>query len=230
MAARVAALVPGLEGRANIGTFHAFCTQVLRQHGIHSGIKSSFTIYSRIEDRQAVPEDAFRRDHEQNWSQESTRLLPLIDHLKSRLVEPDGAERHIEAMNGSAAEDAGRVARAYRLYEEELRRINALDFNSLILDAYRPFACPAMARQYQRVYRYWLSAASSTRTGRRLPTSQRKSRAWTARPVAEPRCWRETDSFWKRCEMPSQPRTSPRGPRCVATISCLRRCAGSSPA
>ena len=156
MSARVADLVPALEARASIGTFHAFCTQVLRQHGVHLGIKSNFTIYSRIEDRQAVLEDAFRRDHEQNWSQESTRLLPLIDHLKSRLVEPDGAERHIEAMNGSAAEDAGRVARAYRLYEEELRRINALDFNSLILDAYRLFAYPAMARQYQRAYRYWL--------------------------------------------------------------------------
>ena len=156
MANRVTALVPGLEGRATINTFHGFCVQVLRQHGVHLGIKPDFAIYSRTEDRQAVLEDALRRDHEQNWSQESTRLLPLIAHLKSRLVEPDGAERHIEAMNGSATEDAGRVVRAYRLYEEELRRLNALDFNSLILDAYRLFAYPAMARQYQKAYRYWL--------------------------------------------------------------------------
>ena len=156
MASRVAALVPGLEGRAHIDTFHGFCAQVLRQHGVHLGIKPDFAIYSRIEDRQAVLEDALSRDHGQDWSQESFRLLPLIDHLKARLVEPDGAERHIGAMNGPAAEDAGRVARAYRLYEEELRRINALDFNSLILDAYRLFAYPAMARQYQRAYRYWL--------------------------------------------------------------------------
>ena len=156
MAVRVAALVPGLEGRANIGTFHAFCAQVLRQHGVHLGIKPDFAIYSRTEDRQAVLEDALSRDHKQGWSQENFRLLPLIDHLKARLVEPDTAEPHIGAMNGSAAEDPGRVARAYRLYEEELRRINALDFNSLILDAYRLFAYPAMARQYQRAYRYWL--------------------------------------------------------------------------
>ena len=156
MATRVAALVPGLEGRANIGTFHAFCAQVLRQHGVHLGIKPDFAIYSRTEDRQAVLEDALNRDHGQDWRHENHRLLPLIDHLKTRLVEPELAERHIEAMNGSAAEDTGRVAHAYRLYEEELRRINALDFNSLILDAYRLFAYPAMARQYQRAYRYWL--------------------------------------------------------------------------
>ena len=156
MASRVATLVPGLEGRAHIDTFHGFCAQVLRQHGVHLGIKPDFAIYSRIEDRQAVLEDALSRDHGQDWSQESFRLLPLIDHLKVRLVEPDGTERHIEAMNGRAAEDAGRVARAYRLYEDQLRCINALDFNSLILDAYRLFAYPAMARQYQRAYKYWL--------------------------------------------------------------------------
>ena len=156
MATRVAALVPGLEGRANIGTFHAFCAQVLRQHGVHLGIKPDFTIYSRTEDRQAVLEDALSRDHGQDWRHENLRLLPLIDHLKTRLVEPESAERHVGATNGSAAEDAVRVARAYRLYEEELRRINALDFNSLILDAYRLFAYPAMARQYRRAYRYWL--------------------------------------------------------------------------
>ena len=152
MATRVAALVPGLEGRANIGTFHAFCAQVLRQHGVHLGIKPDFAIYSRTEDRQAVLEDALGRG--QGWSQSNFRLLPLIDHLKTQLVEPDKAERHLGETNGSA--DAGRIASAYRQYEEELRRINALDFNSLILDTYRLFAYPAMARHYQKTYRYWL--------------------------------------------------------------------------
>ena len=156
MVARIAALAPGLEGRASIRTFHTFCAQVLRQHGVHLGIKPDFAIYSRIEDRQSVLKDALRRDLGQDWSQQNFRLLPLIDHLKTQLVEPDMAEQHIGAMNGAAAGDAGRVAHAYRLYEAELRRINALDFNSLILDAYRLFAYPAMVRQYQRAYRYWL--------------------------------------------------------------------------
>ena len=156
MATRVTALAPGLEGRANIGTFHAFCAQVLRQHGVHLGIKPDFAIYSRSEDRQAVLEDALGRVAGQEPSREHPRLLPLIDHLKARLIAPESAERYIGAMNGSSDEDPGRVARAYRLYDEELQRINALDFNSLILDAYRLFAYPAIARQYRRVYRYWL--------------------------------------------------------------------------
>ena len=156
MATRVGALVPGLEGRAYIGTFHAFCAQVLRQHGVHLGIKPDFAIYSETRDRRAVLEDALGRDHERGWSHEHSRFLSLIDHLKTRLVDPESAEQYIRTTHGPAVNDAGRVARAYRLYEEELRRINALDFNSLILDAYRLFSYQTMARQYRRTYRYWL--------------------------------------------------------------------------
>jgi DNA helicase-2/ATP-dependent DNA helicase PcrA len=46
MKGRVTAFVPGLEDRANIGTFHGFCAQVLRQHGVHLGIKPDFAIYA----------------------------------------------------------------------------------------------------------------------------------------------------------------------------------------
>ena len=155
MASRVAALVPQMVARATVGTFHAFCTQVLRQHGVHLGIKPDFAIFSLAKDRQAILDDALRRDGAY-WEQRGPRLLPIIDHLKTRLVGPDAAEAHVNAMNGATADDAGDVARAYRLYEDELRRANALDFNSLILDAYRLFAFPAIVRQYQRVYRYWL--------------------------------------------------------------------------
>ena len=61
MKGRVATFVPGLEERANIGTFHSFCAQVLRQHGVHLGIKPDFAIYSTDDDRRAVLEDALRR-------------------------------------------------------------------------------------------------------------------------------------------------------------------------
>ena len=149
-------LVPGLEGRASVDTFHGFCAQVLRQHGVHLGIKPDFAIYSQTEDRQAVLEDALRRDRTQDASREDLRLLPLIDQLKARLVEPDQAEQRIAAEDGASAEYASRGARAYRLYEDELRRVNALDFNSLIFEAHRLFAYPAMARHYQTSYRYWL--------------------------------------------------------------------------
>ncbi len=155
MANRVTALVPGLEGRANIGTFHRFCTQVLQQHGVHVGIRPDFAIYSQAEDRKALLEDALLRDDGQAVSREDVRFLPLIDHLKGRLIRPEEAEERLAATNGYM--DPGRAARVYRLYEQELRRVGALDFNSLILEAHRLFTTfPAIARQYQKSYPHWL--------------------------------------------------------------------------
>ena len=154
IASRVTTLAPGLEGRATIDTFHGFCAQVLRQHGVHLGIKPDFAIYSQTADRQAVLGDALRRSGAPNASDAAVRFLPWVDHLKERLMEPEQAEHCLAATKG--AEDADRVAHAYRLYEDELRRVNALDFNSLILEAHRLFAYPALVRQYQTSYRYWL--------------------------------------------------------------------------
>ena len=156
MANRVTALVPGIEGRAYVDTFHGFCAQILRQHGVHLGIKPDFAIYSQTEDRQAVLEDALRRGRASEASREDSRLLPLIEQLKSRLVEPEEAEERLVARGGVTSEEARRGARAYRLYEDELRRAGALDFSSLIFEAYRLFSYPAMARHYQTSYRYWL--------------------------------------------------------------------------
>ena len=151
MTNRVSILVPGLEGRANIGTFHSFCAEALRLHGAHLGIKPNFAIFSQDADRRAVLEDALNREA-RAASYEDLRLLPVIDHLKARLVEPEQVEQRVDATIG----DLYRVARAYRLYEKELRRVNALDFNSLILEAYRLFAYPAMVRHYQTVYPHLL--------------------------------------------------------------------------
>ena len=156
MANRVAAFVPELEGRANIRTIHGFCLQVLRQHGVHLGIKPDFEIYSQTKDRQAVLEDALRRDQMRDTSSEEMRLLPLIDDLKVQLVGVEQAEQHVGASKWGATVDPCFVARAYRLYENELRRVNALDYNSLIFEAHRLFAYPAIARLYQTAYRYWL--------------------------------------------------------------------------
>ncbi|WP_420393249.1 ATP-dependent helicase [Acuticoccus sp.] len=149
MKERVATFVPGLEGRANIGTFHSFCGQVLRQHGIHLGIKPDFAIYSQDDDRKAVLEDALKRA---DMDAEGVRYLGLIDRMKTKLIEPKDAASRI-----TRAADPQSIAQAYEAYESELRRLNVLDFNSLIFEAFRLFSTfPAIAVRYRRSYPYWL--------------------------------------------------------------------------
>ena len=151
---RVANLAPGLEARVYIGTFHSFCAQVLRQHGVHLGIKSDFAIYSEESDRRAVLEDALNRDA-QSVNPGDMRLLPLIDYLKGRLISPEQTEQYVSAINGASI-DPSRAAYVYRQYEKELRRINALDFNSLIFETYQLFRYPTIAKHYQTAYQYWM--------------------------------------------------------------------------
>lgn len=155
MTTRVAALAPGLDKRADIHTFHGFCAGVLRQHGVHLGIKPDFAIYSNARDRRSVLQDALARGTP-HPSREDQRLLPRIDYLKARLVGVDQVEEWYARRKGTPAREAARIARAYRLYEDELRRSNALDYNSLILEAHRLMAFPAMARHYRTMYRHWL--------------------------------------------------------------------------
>lgn len=154
MKGRVATFVPGLEDRANIGTFHSFCAQILRQHGVHLGINPDFAIYSRDDDRRAVLEDALRRAQSEGKtaSTDDVRYLGLIDRMKARLIEPASAE-----AARARFDDRERVAATYQLYEQELRRINALDFNSLIFEAHRlATTFPAIAARYRRSHPYWL--------------------------------------------------------------------------
>ena len=155
MSSRVTVLAPGLEERADILAFHGFCARVLRQHGVHLGIKPDFAIYSRMSDRLAALEDAVRRDT-RRFDPEDRRLLAMIDAMKAQLVDLEQAEKWVLENSNASPEEARRAASVYGLYEEELRRANALDFNSLVFEAYRLFRNPAMARHYRTVYRYWI--------------------------------------------------------------------------
>lgn len=154
MRARVADFVPGLEERANIGTFHSFCAQVLRQHGVHLGIRPDFAIYTTDDDRKAVLEDALLRGAAEGKAvdTEDVKYLALIDRMKAHLIEPNAAVRVLTRY-----EDRERIALVYDLYEAELKRLNALDFNSLILEAHRlATVFPALAARYRTSHPYWL--------------------------------------------------------------------------
>lgn len=149
MTQRFSTFVPDLHDRATIGTFHSFCVQVLRQHGIHIGIQPDFAVFSLEADREAVLRDAVRNGMKagEPVSEADGLRLPIIDQLKS-------------SYTGGADMEDGEDSRATllcRLYDQELRRANALDFSSLVTETCRLFTTfPRMAEHYQRVYYYWL--------------------------------------------------------------------------
>ncbi|MDU8945996.1 ATP-dependent helicase [Ovoidimarina sediminis] len=149
MATRVETYVPDQQNRATIGTFHSFCMQMLQQHGSHIGINPDFAIYSLHADRVDLLREVIR---ENGLSADDERFLTTIDKLKARLIEPEGSAKLFrDAAVGE------RVEQVYRAYENGLRRTNALDFGSLIAQAYRLISTAAgVAIHYRRAYTYWM--------------------------------------------------------------------------
>jgi len=123
MRERVDQLVPGLVERSFIGTFHAFCTQLLRQHGSHLGTSPDFGIFDQNADREAVLVDALAASAKQGLpvSAGDVRWLKAIDELKAKLIVPEkSAARFSDPRSGAQA------ARVYEIYENALKQRNAM--------------------------------------------------------------------------------------------------------
>lgn len=152
MRTRVERYVPGQERRLFLGTFHSFCADVLRQHGIHLKINPNFQIYSQDVDLQAVLNDAIEEAKKRSElvSDLEKKTLPVIKRLKSFLILPENCR---DAFKNP--EFGERMAIVYPSYERELAKRNALDFHSLILKVYQLFKeFPVFAERYRTVYPY----------------------------------------------------------------------------
>ena len=149
MRARVKALVPELTARTFIGTFHASCAKMLRQHGSHLDIRPDFGLYAHDRDHRSLLRGALA---EAGDDPEYVQWLPAIDRLRSRLISPAKTAKHFQKPAKGKL-----VSRIHSLYEETLRTRNILDFNGLILDTRRlVHQVPAVSALIRQVYRYWL--------------------------------------------------------------------------
>ncbi|MBR0905542.1 ATP-dependent helicase [Bradyrhizobium liaoningense] len=151
MGDRVKALLGAEDDRSFIGTFHAFCINVLQSHGAHIGVNSSFRIFNLEADREAVLATALR-ELGQDGLYDNKRVLAAIDRLRGRLVPSRDAARYFKDPDHGAF-----VARAYAGYENALTEAQALDFPGLLMEAWRLFhEVPVVAARYRKTFRYWL--------------------------------------------------------------------------
>lgn len=153
MSERILAGVDDVEHRLYVGTFHSFCSEVLRNHGSYVGVKSDFDIYSSNDDLNDVIEDICcdYKKINNSFPSEELKLLNMINYFEKKLC---FTEEDVE-KNMPRTE----YAKAYKwIYMEYLRRMlnnSTLDFDMLILMTYRLFMSkPAIARIYAKTYRY----------------------------------------------------------------------------
>ncbi|WP_347245337.1 UvrD-helicase domain-containing protein [Thermogutta sp.] len=124
MQSRVQQLVPG--SRVWLGTFHRFAAQTLRKYANLVGLESHFTIYDKDDSLRALRSViADARIDLGSYSPEA--VAQAISSAKSALLTP----QDYQPRDGSPLGDL--VARIYPLYQERLRRSNAVDFDDLLM-------------------------------------------------------------------------------------------------
>lgn len=108
-----------------MGTFHGICVRMLRQDGEHVGIDPRFVIFDES-DRMALIKRLIVAEsvNEKQFTPKS--ILGLISSAKNELVSP----AEYAGMAGSPIQKI--AAKLYPLYERDLRKAQALDFDDLI--------------------------------------------------------------------------------------------------
>jgi len=143
-----------LLGRSTRGmwvlTFHSAATRMLRAHAERLGYTRQFTIYDQADARRLVKHclDGVGADPKRF---PAAGVHNQISDAKNRLR--DAAE--YRSMVGSYFEQT--VADAYELYERELHRFNAMDFDDLLVRAVNLLELfPEVRSHYQQAFQHLL--------------------------------------------------------------------------
>jgi len=107
------------------GTFHSICARLLREFGDRVGLNRNFVIYDDS-DQIVLARECIRELDLDDKKFTPRAILSHISKAKEKLISP---ARWHEHFVGYFEDICGRV---YPLYQEKLRRNNALDFDDLL--------------------------------------------------------------------------------------------------
>ena len=149
MKERVMKLVKGTS-QPYVGTFHAFCAKFLRQEGYHIGLPAGYLIYD-ASDSQSLVKTIMDDLGISPKNFKPSSILNGISGAKNELLT---SEEYSDFARGHWAET---VARVYRVYETELKKSSACDFDDLLMQTVKLFEKnPDVLAKWSRRYRYVL--------------------------------------------------------------------------
>jgi DNA helicase II / ATP-dependent DNA helicase PcrA len=131
-------------------TFHAACTRMLRAHADKLGYTRQFTIYDQADSRRLIKrcmEDAGVDPKRFTPSAIHNQISDAKNHMQD-------AEAYSQLVGGFFERT---VADVYALYERELHRMNAMDFDDLLVRSVNVLEMFAEVRtKYQEAFRHIL--------------------------------------------------------------------------
>ena len=134
-----------------MGTFHAFCARVLREHGHALGLPQRFTICDASDQLSAV-KSAMRELRVHETTMHPSAVLARISLAKNRMETP---ESFLDERRAAGRDQL--VGSVWQRYREFLARTRALDFDDLLLETVRLLREHADVRaHYRKRYRHVL--------------------------------------------------------------------------
>ena len=129
MKERILAVSPYGSERLTVGTFHAFCAQILRRDGEVIGLDRNFAIYDDADQLEMVKRSM--RETDADPKQFSPRAIQsAISSAKSQLLTSDGFGMRTASYFDEV------VGRVYHRYEALMGQSNAADFDDLLLKTF----------------------------------------------------------------------------------------------
>lgn len=132
-----------------VSTFHSSCVRILRRFIDRLGYDNNFTIYD-TDDQKTVMKEVCKRLNIDTKHIKEKAILSIISSAKNEMLSPDQFRRQNEDNLGMR-----KMAEAYREYQEQLKKNNALDFDDLLVLTVKLFQeHPDVLEQYQERFKY----------------------------------------------------------------------------
>jgi DNA helicase-2/ATP-dependent DNA helicase PcrA len=154
MKARVESELSGelLTASPLISTFHSLCVRILRRNieALNAGYTRNFTIYDQ-DDQVRVVRQIMKDLDIEDKALTARQALGAISGAKNRGTTPAAL-----ANQGEYVTDRNeKIARIFKLYEERLKKANALDFDNLLIKAVELLRkVTEIRKQYHNRYRH----------------------------------------------------------------------------
>lgn len=149
MKERVKGLVGDTAENMWISTFHAACVRILRRNIQEIGYKKDFTIYDSYDQKALVRQCMAQLNISAKEFAEKD-FLNAISSAKDTLID-DKTYFEINHTNFRR----GKIAEVYQLYQHNLKKNNAVDFDDIIMLTVRLFReVPEVLKFYQDKFRY----------------------------------------------------------------------------
>lgn len=132
-----------------VSTFHSSCVRILRRYIDRLGFDNNFTIYDTDDQKTVMKEICKRLEIDTKITKERA-ILAAISSAKDELIGPE--EYELNVMGDFSKK---KIALAYKEYQKELKKNNALDFDDLIVKTVELFrSCPEVLDYYQERFKY----------------------------------------------------------------------------